>query len=205
MTVRLRASVIPGLLALSALALTACSSQGTIGAGASGGGPVPGPATSSASAASSTASSPANPSASTGGTSAPSSVSTGSSAPPNPVSSSHSAPSTQDPSALASSFKTLDQLWKDQGCKTALGGFSDYVLAEQKGDLQGVAAIPGAVQKIHVGAQQTRKPGAALEMNKMATDMQAMFTQAQHGQTPNKGPVSNDFQIMGNICSTGNM
>ena len=187
MTVRLRTSVIPGLLALTALSLTACASQGTIGASASGGS-LPGTAGSSSPGT--------NPSSG-----APSSASTDSPAPDTATGSSPAAPSSEDPSALASSLKTLNQLWTDQGCKTALSGFSDYLFAQQTGELQGVAAIPGAEQKIHAGAQQTKKPGAADVMNKMVTDLQTMFTQAQHGQTPDKGPVKNDFQVMGNVCS----
>ena len=35
----------------------------------------------------------------------------------------------------------------------------------------------------------------------MASDMQAMFSQAQQGRTPDKGPTKNDFQVMGNVCS----
>jgi hypothetical protein len=186
MTVRLRASVIPGLLALTGLSLTglsltACASQGTIGAATS---------------------SPAGNTSSTGGSSTPSSSSTASSAPTAPASgSSPAAPSSQDPSALASSLKALNSLWTDQGCKTALAGFSDYLYAEQTSELQGVAAIPGAIQKIRAGAQQTQKPQAAQAMNKMASDLQTMFGQAQQGQTPDKGPVKNDFQVMGNVCS----
>ena len=76
--------------------------------------------------------------------------------------------------------------------------------AQQKSVLQAVATIPASVQKIHIGAQQTKKPGAADAMNKLATDMQTIFTQAQQGQTPNNGPVKSDFQVMGNICSAGN-
>ena len=194
MTVRLRASVIPGL-ALSALALAGCASQGTIGTSAAGaaGGPLPG-------AANSPSSTPAGNSSATG-TSAPSSASTGSSAPSAPASSSPAAPSSQDPSALASSLKTLNTLWTDPGCKTALAGFSTYLYAQEQGPAQGIAAIPGALPKIRAGAQQTKKPGAALPINKLAADLQTMYSQAQQGKTPDKGPVKQDFQIMGNICS----
>ncbi|MEY9934732.1 hypothetical protein ABH926_009400 [Catenulispora sp. GP43] len=190
MTVRLRASVIPGLLALTALSLTACASQGTIGAGTSGG-PVPG--ADSSTVASGSASGSASDGTSTS-TSAPSSADTGSSAPSG----------SQDPSALASSLKTLNQLWTDPGCKEALAGFGDYVSAQEKSTLQGVATIPASVQKIRLGAQQTKKPGAADAMNKLATDMQAIVAQAQQGKTPDNGPVKTDFQVMGNICSQGN-
>ena len=191
MTVRLRASVIPGLLALTALSLTACASQGTIGAGADGG-TVPGTGGSPSPGANGSAT----------GSSAPSSASTGSSAPNTPATGPTPGGSgSQDPSALASSFKTLTKLWTDQGCKTALAGFSDYVTAEEQGEVRGVAAIPGAQQKIRAGAQQTKLPQAAQAMTKMAADMQAMFDQAKQGQTPDKGPVGTDFQIMGNVCS----
>jgi len=181
MTVRLRASVIPGLLALTGLSLTACASSGTIGAGAAGGS-VPGTAGSS---------SPAVGNSSTAGSSAPSSGGTDSSA---------TASSTQNPSDLASSLKKLNSLWADQGCKTALAGFGSYVSAYQTNKLQAVAAIPGAVQQIRAGAQQTKLPAAAQAMNKMATDLQAGFDQAKQGQSPNNGPVQNDFQVMGNTC-----
>jgi hypothetical protein len=199
MTVRLRASVIPGL-ALSALALAGCASQGTIGTGGTGaagaaGGPLPG-------AGSST--SAGGTSAGATGTGAPSSASTESSAPSAPASSSPAAPSSpssQDPSALASSLKTLNSLWTDPGCKTALAGFSTYLYAQEQGPAQGIAAIPGAVPKIRAGAQQTKKPAAAQPMNKMVTDLLAMYSQAQEGKTPDKGPVKQDFQVMGNICS----
>ena len=82
----------------------------------------------------------------------------------------------QDPSVLASSLKELNSTWTDQGCKTALAGFGDYVTAQQKSVLRAVATIPASVQKIHIGAQQTKQPGAADAMNKMATDMQTIFT-----------------------------
>ena len=106
-----------------------------------------------------------------------------------------------NPSDLASSLKKLNQLWADQGCKTALAGFGSYVSAYQTNKLQAVAAIPGAVQQIRAGAQQTRVPEAADAMNKMATDLQTMVDQAKQGQSPNKGPVQNDFQVMGNTCA----
>jgi hypothetical protein len=95
----------------------------------------------------------------------------------------------------------LNQDWTDQGCKTVLAGFSGYLFASQKGQAQGVAAIPAAVQKIHIGAQQTGKRDAAPEMNKMAGDLQAMYAEAKAGQTPNKGPLRADWQIVGNMCS----
>ena len=201
MTVRLRASVIPGVLALSVLALSACTSQGTIGANASGGS-VPGTTGTagttggSTSAASTSAATPAAT-----GTDAPSSAATDSAA---PTSSSQAAPTSQDPSALASSLKTLNQLWKDPGCKIALDGFSTYLYAQQAGPAQGIAAIPDAVPKIRAGAQQTKKPDAAQAMNKLAADLLAMSSAAQQGKTPDKGPVRTDWQIMGNVCSTGN-
>ena len=195
MTVRLRASVIPGLAASASvltLALAGCASQGTIGTSAAGaaGGPLPG-------AASST---PAGNSSATG-TSAPSSASTDSSAPSAPASSAPAAPSSQDPSALASSLKTLNTLWTDPGCKTALAGFSTYLYAQEQGPAQGIAAIPGALPKIRAGAQQTKKPAATQPITKLATDLQTMYSQAQQGKTPDRGPVKQDFQIMGNICS----
>lgn len=185
MTVRRRASVIPGLLALTGLSLTACASSGTIGAGAAGGS-VPGTAGSS---------SPAVGGSSTAGSSAPSSGGTDSSA-----TASSSASSSQNPSDLASSLKKLNSLWADQGCKTALAGFGSYVSAYQTNKPQAVAAIPGAVRQIRAGAQQTKLPAAAEAMNKMATDLQTVFDQAKQGQSPNNGPVQNDFQIMGNTC-----
>ena len=192
MTVRLRASVIPGLLALTALWLTACASQGAIAAGGAEGS-VPGTAGSSSPATGSSAPSSGVPSSGGTDSSAPaSSPDTGSSA---------GTPTSEDPSALASSLKTLDSLWTDQGCKTALAGFSDYLYAQQASPAQGTAAIPGAVQKIRTGAQQTKRPQAAQAMNKMASDMLAMASQAQQGKTPDKGPVKNDFQIMGTVCS----
>ena len=195
MTVRLRASVIPGLLALTALSLTACASQGTIGAGSPDGGPLPGAGSSS----------PSGNTASATGGDTPSSAGTDSSAPSSAdTASSPAASGSQDPSALASSLKTLNSLWTDQGCKIALAGFGDYVSAEQANVLQGVAAIPAAEAKIRTGAQQTRKPGAADAMNKLADDLQTIFEQAKQGKTPNNGPVRTDFQVMGNVCSTGN-
>jgi hypothetical protein len=197
MTVRLRASVIPGMLALSASALTACTSQGTIGAGASGG-PIAGTSGASTPAANSSADTSA-----VIGTSAPSSAATDSPASA-PASSSQAAPSSEDPSALASSLKTLNQLWKDPGCKIALDGFSTYLYAQQAGPAQGIAAIPNAVPKIRAGAQQTKKPDAAQAMNKLAADLLTMYSAAQEGKTPDKGPVRTDWQIMGNVCSTGN-
>lgn len=190
MTVRLRASVIPGTLALTALSLTACASQGTIGAGTAGGTVSSAPGTSGAPGSTSASGSGAPSSGATD--SAPSSPDTGSSS---------AAPSSDDPSALASSLKALNQLWTDQGCKNALAGFSDYLYALQKGQAQGVAAIPGAVQKIRQAASQTKKPHATEAITKLADDLQAMSTQAQHGQTPDKGPVKTDFQIMGTVCS----
>ena len=186
MTVRLRASVIPGLLALTGLSLAACASTGTIGAAGGSGGTAP-----SSAGGSSTSS------ASSSG-SAPSSTSTDSSAPA--TDSSGTPSSSQNPSDLASSLKKLNSLWADQGCKTALAGFGSYVSAYQTNKLQAVAAIPGAVQQIRAGAQQTKIPTAAEAMNKMATDLQTVFDQAKQGQSPNNGPVQNDFQVMGNAC-----
>lgn len=194
MTVRLRASVIPGMLILTALALTGCTSQGTIGAGADGG-PLPGGATSSRATGTSGTS---GASTSASGTSAPSSTNTDSASSSAPASSSASS---ADPSALASSLKTLNKLWTDPGCKTALAGFSDYLYALQQGQAQAIAAIPGAAAKIHQGSQQTAKPQAAVQMNKAVTDLQAMAAAAKQGQTPDKGPVKVDFQNMGSICS----
>jgi hypothetical protein len=191
MTVRPRACVIPGLLALSALTMTGCASSGTIGAAAAGG-QLPG------SVGSSTAIPPSTSAAT--GTSVPSSAGTDSSAPPAPATSAPASPTSQDSSALASSLKTLNDIWKDKGCKTALAGFSDYLYAQQASAAQGLAAIPGAVQKIRVGAQQTTAPGAAQVMNTMAADMLTMYSQGQQGKTPDKGPVKNDFQTMGNVC-----
>ena len=202
MTVRPRVSAISGVtpgvisgaaLSALALALTGCSSQGTIGTSAPGaaGGPLPG-------AASPT---PAGPTSAASGTGTPSSASTDSSASSASAGSSATAPSSQDPSALASSLKTLNTLWTDVGCKTALAGFSTYLYAQQQGPAQGIAAIPGALPKIRAGAQQTKKPGAAQAITKMAADLQAEYSQAQQGKTPDKGPVKQDFQIMGNICS----
>ena len=186
MTVRLRASVIPGLLALTGLSLTACASQGTIGAAGGSGGTVP---------------------SSSGGSGAPSSVSTGSvttgsdsTGSPGTDSSTPTSSSSENPSDLASSLKKLNSLWADQGCKTALAGFGSYVSAYQTNKLQAVAAIPAAVQQIRAGAQQTRVPAAADAMNKMATDLQTVFDQAKQGQSPNNGPVQNDFQVMGDTC-----
>ena len=194
MTVRQRASVIPGLaLGAAALALAGCASQGTIGTGAAGAavGPLPGPASSTAAGTSSAAT----------GTDAPTSTSTDSPAPGTPTSSAAASSNSPDPSAMASSLKALNDLWTDPGCKTALAGFSIYINALEQGPAQGIAAIPAAVPKIRAGAQQTKKPGAAVQMNKMAADLLTMYTQAQQGKTPDKGPVKTDFQIMGNICS----
>ena len=184
MTVRSRASVIPGLpaltgLSLTALSLTACASQGTIGAAADSGALSSISTGSSSTGSSSTASS------------APTASATGSSA---------TASLSQDPSALASSLKKLDSLWADQGCKTALAGFGGYVSAYQTNEQQAVAAIPGAVRQIRAGAQQTRLPAAAEAMNKMAADLQTVFDQVRQGRSPNNGPVQTDFQIMGEAC-----
>lgn len=184
MTVRPRASVIPGLLALTGLALTACASQGTIGAAGGSGGTAP----SSISTGSIGTGSASTGSASTG------SASTGSSAP--------AVSGSQNPSDLASSLKKLNSLWADQGCKTALAGFGSYVSAYQTNKPQAVAAIPDSVRQIRAGAQQTRVPEAANAMTKMATDLQAVFDQAKQGRTPNNGPVQTDFQVMGNACGT---
>jgi hypothetical protein len=183
MTVRLRASVIPGLLALTGFSLTACASQGTIGAA---GGSVPSSASGSGAPSSASTGSASTGSASTGSTSTDSSAPTAS--------------SSGNPSDLASSLKKLNSLWADQGCKTALAGFGSYVSAYQTNKLQAVAAIPAAVQQIRAGAQQTRVPAAADAMNKMATDLQTVFDQAKQGQSPNNGPVQNDFQVMGDTC-----
>lgn len=183
MTVRPRASVIPGLLALTGLSLTACASTGTIAAAGGSGATVPASASGSSDSSSG---------------SAPSSISTDSSAPAS--GSSATASGSENPSDLASSLKKLDSLWADQGCKTALAGFGSYVSAYQTNKLQAVAVIPGAVQQIRAGSQQTRLPVAAQAMNKMAGDMQTIFDQAKQGQSPNNGPVQNDFQIMGNAC-----
>ncbi|WP_194897599.1 hypothetical protein [Catenulispora pinisilvae] len=194
MTGRLRASVIPGLLALTALALTACSSQGTIGASASGGTTAPGTAGSSAPAPSTSGGAPS--SADTG---APTGGGTDTAAPSTPAGG--SSPSTESSAALASSIKNLNDTWTDPGCKTALAGFSSYLFAQQAGLLQGVAALPGAIQQVRAGSSQTRKPQAAVAMNRMVNDMTAMQNQAKQGQKPSQGPLKSDFQTMGAVCS----
>ncbi|MBS2537479.1 hypothetical protein KGQ20_32465 [Catenulispora sp. NF23] len=188
MTGRLRASVIPGLLASTALALTACASQGTIAASASGGTTAPGTSGSSTPAP-----------ATSGG--APGSVggSQDSAAPSTPAGG--SSPSTESSAALASSIKSLNDTWTDPGCKTALAGFSGYLFAQQAGLLQGVAALPGAIQQVRAGSSQTRKPQAAVAMNRMVNDMTAMQNQAKQGQKPSPGPLKSDFQTMGTVCS----
>ena len=190
MAVRLRASVIPGMLALTASSLTACASSGTLGASASGGTQPPGTAKPSAPATTSTPSTDTTPAS--GGTD---------SSAPAPTASSATAPTSQDPSALASSLKTLNQLWTDQGCKNGLAGFSIYLYAQEQGPAQGIASIPTAIPKIRAGAQQTKKPEAAQAMNKLAADLLTVYTQAQQGQTPDKGPIRSDFQHMGDACS----
>jgi hypothetical protein len=193
MAVRSRANVMQGMLALGALgvglslSLTACSSDGTVGPAAAGGSSPLAVKSSTPVADSSTSTS-----------AAPAPTSTDSAAPA--TSSATSSPS-QDPSALASSLKTLNQLWTDQGCKTALSGFSDYLYAQERGPAQGIAAIPTAVPKIRAGAQQTKKPQAADAMNKLAADLLTMYTQAQEGHSPDKGPVRSDWQHMGDFCS----
>jgi hypothetical protein len=192
MTVRLRASVIPGSLTLTALGLTACASSGTVVANASGGTRPPGTASSSAAANTATGTASSDPAPPSGSTSTP---------PAAPGDSSATAPTSQDPSALASSLKTLNQLWTDQGCKTGLAGFSIYLYAQEQGSAQGIASIPNAIPKIREGAQQTKKPEAAQAMNKLAADLLTVYTQAQQGQTPNKGPIRSDFQHMGDVCS----
>jgi hypothetical protein len=193
---RFHTAAVPGTLALTVLVLTGCTSQGTVGAGAAGGPGSPSTSNPASASGSTSASGPAStsgtPSGGDKGTAAPTTPATGSSP---------AAPSSQDPSALASSLKVLNQLWTDPGCKTMLSGFSDYLYASQKGQAQGDAAIPAAVKKIRLGAQQTKRPGAAQEMNKMAGDLLAMHTEAQQGKTPNKGPLHADWQIAGNECS----
>lgn len=195
MTVRLRASVIPGMLTLTALGLTACASSGTVGAAASGGTQPPGTASSSqatnAASATDTGTASSDPAPPSGSASTP---------PDAPADSTITASVSQDPSALASSLKTLNQLWTDQGCKTGLAGFSIYLYAQEQGPAQAIASIPNAIPKIRQGAQQTRKPAAAQDMNKLAADLLTVYTQAQQGQTPNKGPIRSDFQHMGDDC-----
>jgi hypothetical protein len=197
MTGRLRASVIPGLLALTTAALTGCASQGTVGASAAGGSTPPGPAGTSTPAPNTSGSTP------TGGTSTPTSTSTGGStdtaAPSTPAGG--SSPSSESSAALASSIKSLQDTWTDPGCKTALAGFSTYLFAQQAGLLQGVAALPNAIQQIKAGSTQTKKPQASQAMNRMANDMTSMLGQAKQGQTPSQGPLKSDFQEMGTICS----
>jgi hypothetical protein len=198
---RFPGGAVPGLLALTALtaltapALAGCTSQGTIGASPAGG----------LGTGSSSASNPASASGSTSAGATASADATGTSAPTGPTTpaggSSPATPASQDPSALASSLKVLNRLWTDQGCKTVLAGFSDYLFASQKGQAQGDAAIPAAVRKIRVGAAQTAKPGAGPQMIKMADDLQALHTEAQHGQTPDKGPLRGQWQIVGDMCS----
>ena len=192
MAMRKRAMVVvPGLLALSVTVLTACTSQGTIpGPGPrAGSAPTPGGVSASASSDQPTGPAPTSgavatdeslPTASTGDSTAPS----------------------QEPSAvLASSLDKLNELWTDPGCKMALAGFGKFMYATLASPEQGIAAIPAALPQIRAGAGATRNPNAAQAMRKMVTDMQAMADAAKAGQTPDKGPVRNDWQILGNSCS----
>ncbi|GAA1960723.1 hypothetical protein [Catenulispora subtropica] len=191
--VALAAVCVSGTLALG---IAGCASEGVVGGGAPGnslslpGTSAPtGPGSSGASA--SGRPSDSAPSSNPGATT--------------PESSSAAAPSSSsaqpaDPSALASSLKKLDELWTDPGCKLGLRGFGNYLTAAQESPAKGDDAIPAAIRDLRAGATSSKRPDATLAMNNMTKDLQAMADAAKAGQTPDKGKLSTDWQIMGNAC-----
>ncbi|MFL6110459.1 MAG: hypothetical protein ACJ786_03790 [Catenulispora sp.] len=175
---------VAGAVAL-VLASAGCASEGTVGAAGKPSGAVgvsvSAPPTSSVSSATPTAASGTTPT-SAGSTPSPSG-------------------SPADPSALASSLKKLGDLWTDPGCKVGLRGFGTYLTAAQESPAKADATIPGAIQGLRSGAQATRRPDAAQAMGNMAKDLQTIADADKAGKTADKGPLRNDWQIMGNACS----
>lgn len=200
MSARRHASV-TAMLVTGALALgvAGCASQGVIGAAS--GGPNQGKNVSGTGSPSAPGSSagPADPSAVTG-------TALSSSAPPSskPSSSPKSSASSANPSdakELAESLKKLNELWTDPGCKLGLHGFGNYLTAAQQSAAKGNAAIPGAITDLKAGARATKRQAAAQAMTNMAKDLQAMADAAKAGKPQDKGPLKNDWSIMGNACT----
>ncbi|MBW8805167.1 MAG: hypothetical protein JF587_15175 [Catenulisporales bacterium] len=184
MSARFRAQTAAVAVAAAfALGSAGCASEGTVGAGGK-------PSSAVSVSKPPTGSAPS-------GTPTASSGTTTTSAGSKPSSSASPA----DPSALASSLKKLNDLWTDPGCKAGLHGFADYLTAAQESPAKADAAIPGAIRGLRSGAQSTHRPDAAQAMSNMAKDLQAMADADKAGKTADKGPLRNDWQVMGNACS----
>lgn len=195
MSARFRSPVaLAAVSGVLALGVAGCASQGVInGAGGDSGTPKApassGPATPGSSSAS--ASSPAPPQS-------PASSSTTTSAAPatgGPTSSAGA-----DPADLAAALQKLNTLWKDPGCKLGLRGFGNYMTALQTSPDKGASTIPGAIRDLRAGAGATKRPNAAKAMNDMAKDLQGIADATKAGKPVDRGPLRNDWTIMGNSC-----
>ncbi|NUP50685.1 MAG: hypothetical protein HOW97_25740 [Catenulispora sp.] len=180
-------AAVSGMLALG---VAGCASEGVIGA---------------AGQTSSAQSPPGTALGSVPGTS-PASASTQSSAPAShtastsPATGQTSSPGGANPTDLASSLQKLNTLWKDPGCRLGLHGFGAYVTALQQSPAKGDAAIPGAIHDLRAGAGATKRPIAGKAMTDMAKDLQTIADATKAGKTPDRGPLRNDWTIMGNSC-----
>jgi len=115
--------------------------------------------------------------------------------------SSASSANPSDAKQLADSLKKLNELWTDPGCKLGLHGFGNYLTAAQQSAAKGNAAIPGAITDLKAGARATKRQAAAQAMTNMAKDLQVMADAAKAGKPQDKGPLKNDWAIMGNACT----
>ena len=179
-----RVPVLISAAAAAALLLGGCASSGTV-ASKSTGGVLGGP------------------------TGAPSAPGTSSSSPDAPSSSDSSSPSTDDSSSSDSSdsgdsamqqqLKQLAGVMTDPGCKEAVNALGD-IIALQNDPLKAAGAFPQALAKIRQGAATTKKPEAKTSINKLADDLQNIFTTAAKGGSPDMSGITADSQAFGMAC-----
>ncbi|NUR62458.1 MAG: hypothetical protein HOV87_27945 [Catenulispora sp.] len=187
-------AAVSGVLALG---VAGCASEGVIGASGATGGTLKAPASSGPTAPASTASTAGSSSAPPTSAPASSAAGTTSAAPPTsaPTSSAGS-----NPADLTAALQKLNTLWKDPGCKLGLHGFGSYMTAFQTSPDKGAAAIPGAIHDLRAGAGATKRPNAAKAMTDMAKDLQGIADATKAGKPVDRGPLRNDWTIMGNSC-----
>ncbi|MFD0631412.1 hypothetical protein ACFQ9X_07000 [Catenulispora yoronensis] len=123
-------------------------------------------------------------------------------APETPISDpSTSTSATADPSALASSLKSLSDLWTDPGCKIGLRGFGAYLTASEQSTAKGDAVIPTAITDLRAGASASKRLAATQAMTAMAKDLQDIAAADKAGTTADRGKLRRDWQIMGTACT----
>jgi hypothetical protein len=180
-------AAVTGVLALG---VAGCASQGVVGASGSPAGTPKAPASS-------------GPAASGSGSAPQSSAPASSSGGPTSAAPASSAPASSDAANaadLTAALQKLNTLWKDPGCKLGLHGFGDYMTAFETSPDKGNSAIPGAIHDLRAGAGATKRPDAAKAMSDMAKDLQGIADATKAGKPVDRGPLRNDWTIMGNTC-----